>query len=126
MDSKWSARAASRFRPSVVKAVARQLPRPPAPSTPVGWAASRQPTRAEHLLARLEASKRATPKPRSKSPGRESEADRHAELLAAIANLGAQVTDVSLRVTHLEDGSGARLHAASGSEGGSDGYNNST
>ena len=50
----------------------------------MGWAASRQPTRAEHLLARLEASKRATPKPRSKSPGRESEADRHAELLAAI------------------------------------------
>ena len=83
------------------KAVARQLPRPPAPSTPVGWAASRQPPRSGGTPAGTAGGKRATPKPRSKSPGRESEADRHAELLAAIANLGAQVADVSLRVTHL-------------------------
>ena len=63
--------------------------------------------------------KKPSAKPRSASPGRDHDADRHAELLAAISGLAEQVKDVSLRVTDLEHGS-SRGHRAS--EGDSDCY----
>ena len=70
--------------------------------------------------------KRASAKPRSKSPTRPGESDMHAELLAAIANLAASMQGVTERVSSLEGesrGRGASDNddpSSDGSESGSD------
>ena len=64
--------------------------------------------------------KKPLPKPRSQSPGRDAEADRHAELLAAISGLSSELKSVSTRVSELEQES-SRGHPASEDEDRSDG-----